>query len=105
MLEFRLKFLHKLLYCNSHALFFVQCYKMDASPCGICLIINNVDFEPASELKDRKGSNIDCDKMENRFKALNFEVIVKRNLKHIVSTVFPLLLTVNIAERQMANCP
>lgn len=59
----------------------IQCYKMDASPCGICLIINNVDFEPASELKDRKGSNIDCDKMEKRFNALNFEVIVKRNLK------------------------
>ncbi|XP_056124136.1 caspase-9 [Rhinichthys klamathensis goyatoka] len=60
----------------------IQSYKMDASPCGMCLIINNVDFEPASELKDRKGSNIDCDKMEKRFKALNFEVIVKRNLKY-----------------------
>ncbi|KAK2885576.1 hypothetical protein QQF64_021027 [Cirrhinus molitorella] len=59
----------------------IQCYKMDASPCGICLIINNVDFDPASELKDRKGSDIDCDKMEKRFKALNFEVVVKRNLK------------------------
>lgn len=59
----------------------IQSYKMDASPCGMCLIINNVDFDPASELKDRKGSNIDCDKMEKRFKALNFEVIVKRNLK------------------------
>ncbi|XP_077074660.1 caspase-9 isoform X2 [Siphateles boraxobius] len=59
----------------------IQSYKMDASPCGMCLIINNVDFEPASALKDRKGSNIDCDKMEKRFKALNFEVIVKRNLK------------------------
>ncbi|KAG1961606.1 caspase-9 [Pimephales promelas] len=60
----------------------IQSYKMDASPCGMCLIINNVDFEPASELKDRKGSNIDCDKMEKRFKALNFEVIVKKNLKY-----------------------
>ncbi|XP_073678791.1 caspase-9 [Garra rufa] len=60
----------------------IQCYKMDASPCGICLIINNVDFDPASELKDRKGSDIDSDKMEKRFKALNFEVIVKRNLKY-----------------------
>uniref|UniRef100_A0A672LMW7 Caspase-9-like n=1 Tax=Sinocyclocheilus grahami TaxID=75366 RepID=A0A672LMW7_SINGR len=60
----------------------LPCYKMDASPCGICLIINNVDFDPASDLKDRKGSNIDCDKLEKRFKALNFEVIVKRNLKY-----------------------
>jgi len=78
---------------------------MDASPCGMCLIINNVDFEPASELKDRKGSNIDCDKMEKRFKALNFEVIVKKNLKYKVSSVFPLLLTVNIVVRQMTTCP
>nr|WLF82650.1 caspase-9 [Tor putitora] len=60
----------------------IQCYKMDASPCGICLIINNVDFDPDCDLKDRKGSDIDCDKMEKRFKALNFEVIAKRNLKY-----------------------
>ncbi|XP_051947397.1 caspase-9-like [Xyrauchen texanus] len=59
----------------------IQSYKMDASPCGMCLIINNVDFDPGSDLKDRKGSNIDCDKMERRFKALKFEVVVKRNLK------------------------
>nr|AAH85434.1 Zgc:101776 [Danio rerio] len=59
----------------------IQCYKMDASPCGVCLIINNINFEKASELNDRKGSNIDCDKLEKRFKALNFEVTVKRNLK------------------------
>ncbi|XP_051518030.1 caspase-9 isoform X2 [Myxocyprinus asiaticus] len=59
----------------------IQSYKMDASPCGMCLIINNVDFDPGSDLKDRKGSNIDCDKLERRFKALNFEVAVKRNLK------------------------
>lgn len=59
----------------------IQCYKMDASPCGICLIINNVDFDPDCDLKDRRGSDIDSDKMEKRFKALNFEVIAKRNLK------------------------
>ncbi|KAG7226939.1 hypothetical protein INR49_022234 [Caranx melampygus] len=59
----------------------IQCYKMDASPCGHCLIINNVDFEPESELSNRKGSNIDCDKLEIRFKALNFIVEVKTNLK------------------------
>ncbi|XP_056305805.1 caspase-9 [Danio aesculapii] len=59
----------------------IQCYKMDASPCGFCLIINNINFEKASELNDRKGSNIDCDKLEKRFKTLNFEVTVKRNLK------------------------
>lgn len=59
----------------------IQTYKMDAKPCGICLIINNVEFEPDSDLNIRNGSNIDCDKMERRFNALNFEVVVKRNLK------------------------
>lgn len=59
----------------------IQNYKMDASPCGHCLIINNVEFEPESELSNRKGSNIDCDKLERRFKALNFIVEVKTNLK------------------------
>nr|QWC93444.1 caspase-9b [Oncorhynchus mykiss] len=54
---------------------------MDANPCGHCLIINNVDFEPKSELSKRTGSNIDCEKLERRFKSLNFIVLVKRNLK------------------------
>ncbi|XP_034552659.1 caspase-9 [Notolabrus celidotus] len=59
----------------------IKSYKMDASPCGHCLIINNVEFDPQSELSNRKGSNIDCDKLERRFKALNFIVKVKNNLK------------------------
>uniref|UniRef100_A0A3Q2XLY3 Caspase 9, apoptosis-related cysteine peptidase n=1 Tax=Hippocampus comes TaxID=109280 RepID=A0A3Q2XLY3_HIPCM len=60
----------------------LQSYKMDASPCGHCLIINNVDFEPQSELSNRTGSNIDCDRLERRFKALRFLVEVRTNLKH-----------------------
>uniref|UniRef100_A0A4W5NV77 Caspase 9, apoptosis-related cysteine peptidase n=1 Tax=Hucho hucho TaxID=62062 RepID=A0A4W5NV77_9TELE len=63
----------------------IQSYKMNASPCGHCLIINNVDFEPQSELNNRTGSNIDCDKLERRFKSLNFIVLVKSNLKQKVS--------------------
>ncbi|XP_029574731.1 caspase-9 isoform X3 [Salmo trutta] len=59
----------------------IQSYKMDANPCGHCLIINNGDFEPKSELSKRTGSNIDCEKLERRFKSLNFVVLVKRNLK------------------------
>ncbi|CAJ1055510.1 caspase-9 [Xyrichtys novacula] len=59
----------------------IKSYKMDANPCGHCLIINNVEFDPQSELSNRKGSNIDCDKLERRFKALNFIVEVKTNLK------------------------
>ncbi|XP_076022706.1 caspase-9 [Genypterus blacodes] len=60
----------------------IQSYKMDSSPCGHCLIINNVEFAPQSELSNRTGSNIDCDKLERRFKALNFIVAVKTNLKY-----------------------
>lgn len=60
----------------------IQTYKMDASPCGLCLIINNVEFEQHSDLKDRKGSDIDSDKLEGRFRSLNFDVVVKRNLKY-----------------------
>ncbi|KAF5902068.1 caspase-9 isoform X2, partial [Clarias magur] len=56
-------------------------YKMEANPCGICLIINNVEFDTNSVLKNRKGSDIDSEKLERRFRALNFEVIVKRNAK------------------------
>ncbi|XP_042155519.1 caspase-9 isoform X5 [Oncorhynchus tshawytscha] len=54
---------------------------MDANPCGHCLIINNVDYEPKSVLSKHTGSNIDCEKLERRFKSLNFIVLVKRNLK------------------------
>lgn len=57
---------------------------MDAKPCGHCLIINNVDFDPQSQLSSRKGSNIDCLKLESRFKALNFIVEVKTNLRQKV---------------------
>lgn len=61
---------------------------MDASPCGHCLIINNVEFEPQTDLKNRKGSNIDCDKLEERFKTLNFIVEVKTNLKLKVRNIY-----------------
>ncbi|XP_024915460.1 caspase-9 isoform X2 [Cynoglossus semilaevis] len=59
----------------------IQSYKMDASPCGYCLIINNVLFDSESGLSKRTGSNVDCDKLERRFKSLNFYVEVKTNLK------------------------
>lgn len=58
---------------------------MESSPSGMCLIVNNVEFDPGSNLNDRKGSDIDCERLEKRFRSLNFEVVVKRNLKHTVS--------------------
>uniref|UniRef100_F6QK70 Caspase-9 n=1 Tax=Monodelphis domestica TaxID=13616 RepID=F6QK70_MONDO len=55
-------------------------YTLNSDPCGYCLIINNVDFCASSGLSSRKGSNIDCEKMHNRFQALHFAVEVERNL-------------------------
>ncbi|XP_044214165.1 caspase-9-like [Thunnus albacares] len=56
-------------------------YKMDAFPCGHCLIINNVEFKPQTKLSNRTGSDIDCNKLKRRFKAFNFNVEVRTNLK------------------------
>lgn len=58
----------------------LQMYRMDARPCGQCLIINNVEFHPNSNLKNRTGSDIDCARLEKRFKSFHFIVEVKRNL-------------------------
>lgn len=69
---------------------------MDANPSGHCLIINNVEFEPGSELNDRKGSNTDCDRLESRFKALNLIVKVKTNLKQRVRMVSSFTFCCNI---------
>lgn len=59
----------------------LRSYKMDADPCGHCLIINNVEFDPGSELNNRSGSNVDCERLRQRFTDLNFNVEVKTNLR------------------------
>lgn len=56
-------------------------YVLKADPCGYCLIINNVRFTEESDLSSREGSNIDCEKLEKRFKSLHFDVLVRRDLK------------------------
>uniref|UniRef100_A0A8C6PRR4 Caspase 9, apoptosis-related cysteine peptidase n=1 Tax=Nothobranchius furzeri TaxID=105023 RepID=A0A8C6PRR4_NOTFU len=56
-------------------------HKKILHPCGHCLIINNMEFKPESALRNRRGSNIDCEKLETRFKAINFIFEVKENLK------------------------
>ncbi|NXS05771.1 CASP9 protein, partial [Oxylabes madagascariensis] len=56
-------------------------YKMKADPCGHCLILNNVNFSEDSGLSTREGSDIDCEKLEKRFRALHFTVLTRRNLK------------------------
>uniref|UniRef100_A0A8C3IGV4 Caspase-9 n=1 Tax=Chrysemys picta bellii TaxID=8478 RepID=A0A8C3IGV4_CHRPI len=56
-------------------------YVLKADPCGYCLIINNVSFIEESDLSSREGSNVDCEKLEKRFKSLHFDVLVRRDLK------------------------
>ncbi|XP_037737237.1 caspase-9 isoform X1 [Chelonia mydas] len=56
-------------------------YVLKANPCGYCLIINNVRFTEESDLSSREGSNVDCEKLEKRFKSLHFDVLVQRDLK------------------------
>ncbi|NXH32165.1 CASP9 protein, partial [Myiagra hebetior] len=58
-----------------------QVYEMKANPCGHCLILNNVNFSRDSGLSTRDGSDIDCEKLERRFKALRFTVLTRRDLK------------------------
>ncbi|XP_036681607.1 caspase-9 isoform X10 [Balaenoptera musculus] len=55
-------------------------YVLNADPCGHCLIINNVNFCHESGLNTRRGSNIDCERMQQRFHLLHFVVEVKCNL-------------------------
>ncbi|XP_038602498.1 caspase-9 isoform X2 [Tachyglossus aculeatus] len=55
-------------------------YSLKSEPCGHCLIINNVDFSLGSELSTRTGSDVDCEKIQRRFRLLHFEVAVERNL-------------------------
>ncbi|NXL93548.1 CASP9 protein, partial [Alectura lathami] len=58
-----------------------QVYQLRADPCGHCLIFNNVNFSADSGLSTRAGSDIDCQKLEKRFKALCFRVRTLRDLK------------------------
>ncbi|XP_052033926.1 caspase-9 isoform X2 [Apodemus sylvaticus] len=55
-------------------------YALDSDPCGHCLIINNVNFCPSSGLSMRAGSNVDCEKLQRRFRWLRFLVEVKNDL-------------------------
>lgn len=57
----------------------VDDYRMRSKNRGICLIINNIDFEMES-LPTRKGSDMDAYRFKVIFKQLGFSVECKRNL-------------------------
>ncbi|XP_072539794.1 caspase-8-like [Salminus brasiliensis] len=52
-------------------------YKMSSLPRGLCVIINNMTFDPP--LKDRKGSDTDEESLKEVFSWLGFTVEVHRN--------------------------
>uniref|UniRef100_A0A8B9DL52 Caspase 9 n=1 Tax=Anser cygnoides TaxID=8845 RepID=A0A8B9DL52_ANSCY len=58
-----------------------QVYQLKADPCGHCLIINNITFSPDSGLSTRVGSDVDCERLEKRFKSLCFRVQTLKDLK------------------------
>ncbi|KAK3610465.1 hypothetical protein CHS0354_016654 [Potamilus streckersoni] len=63
------------------------CYKMDARPRGICLIISNREFvnvpreAQGEDLGSRDGTEIDLEKLADIFARLHFIVRKKENLK------------------------
>lgn len=57
----------------------IEDYKMSATQRGICLIINNVEFD-LELLPKRKGSDKDAYRFKEVFKQLGFSVESKRNL-------------------------
>lgn len=58
-----------------------QVYQLRADPCGRCLILNNINFTTGLGLSTRHGSDVDCKKLEKRFRALSFDVLTQRDLK------------------------
>jgi len=65
----------------------LDCYPMDSSVAGICLIINNCCFElsrnankDCEHFKDRKGSEVDVEAISDVFKLLRFDVKLHKDL-------------------------
>ncbi|XP_074654159.1 caspase-3-like [Tubulanus polymorphus] len=56
-------------------------YKVESSPKGYMLIINNKTF--VSSGWDRNGTDIDCKNLETLFSQLGFKIVIKNNLKAV----------------------
>lgn len=53
-------------------------YKMTSDPRGLCLIVNNINFEQ-DIFPERKGSDEDAKRFDDIFQQLGFKVIMTRN--------------------------
>lgn len=75
-------------------------YRMDASPKGICVIINNRNFnvapnDPGSkEMPERRGTDVDAANLRETFSTLDFHVHMHENL----TDVDMMRVLVNIAQ-------
>ncbi|KAJ7393241.1 Caspase, interleukin-1 beta converting enzyme (ICE) ues [Desmophyllum pertusum] len=56
----------------------LKSYKMRSNPRGKCIILNNVSFH--NKANDRCGAELDEDVLEDVFKELDFDVLVRRDL-------------------------
>ncbi|XP_077535257.1 uncharacterized protein LOC144147085 isoform X3 [Haemaphysalis longicornis] len=56
-------------------------YSMTRKPRGMCIIINNMDFDIDGNQHTRKGSEIDAQRMKSLFTQLHFRVTLRTNLK------------------------
>jgi hypothetical protein len=55
-------------------------YNMERKKRGICLIFNHFEFRDKKKCPARHGTDNDCTKLEARFGALGFKVIVHKDL-------------------------
>ncbi|KAH9378267.1 hypothetical protein HPB48_015055 [Haemaphysalis longicornis] len=55
-----------------------QVYKMESNPRGLCIIINNIEFQ--GNLSRRVGAEVDASKMKDLFeKKFHFKVVQLQN--------------------------
>lgn len=67
-------------YQVSRNFYLPKVYKMSSEPRGTCIIINNMDFDREQSKEERKGSDLDAQRMKSLFTQLHFSVTVKTNL-------------------------
>lgn len=66
--------------------FFQNIYKMESTPRGLALVIDNESFDPG--VGDRHGTEEDAEALRNLLIDLDFEIQMKRNCSAEVSLSF-----------------
>ncbi|XP_043828258.1 caspase-3-like [Dromiciops gliroides] len=65
-------------------------YKMDYPEMGLCVIINNENFHPNTDMPSRSGTDVDAAHLRDAFKSLKYEVRDKKDLtcKEIIELLY-----------------